>query len=71
MKHLINKIIENKYTEYFLLLLIIINIICIGLETDKTIYLAYKILFYKIELISVIIFTVEYILRLITLEHIK
>ncbi len=71
MKQIIKKIIENKYTEWFLVLLIIINIICLGFETDKTIYAAYKLLFNKIEFISVIIFTIEYILRLIILDNLK
>lgn len=71
MKQIIKKFIENKYTEWFLVLLIIINIICLGFETDKTICATYKLLFNKIELISVIIFTIEYILRLIVLDNLK
>lgn len=71
MKNCIKKFIENKYIEYFLVIIIIINIFCLGLETDKVTYLAHKNLFNKIELVSVLIFTVEYILRAITLESIK
>lgn len=71
MKQIIKNFIENKYTEWFLIFLILVNIICLGLETDKTIYINYKLIFNKIELISIIIFTIEYILRLIILDNFK
>lgn len=71
MKKQINKFLNNKFCEIFLVLIIIINIVCLGFETDKTIYLQYKTLFNQIKLVSVIIFTIEYILRLISLEKLK
>lgn len=71
MKKQIDNFLNNKICEMFLVLIIIINIICLGFETDKTIYLHYKTLFNQIELISVIIFTIEYILRLISMEKLK
>ena len=42
-----------------------------GFETDKTIYLTYKTFFSKVELVSVIIFTIEYLMRLLTLNKLK
>lgn len=66
MKEQINKFLNNKFCEIFLVLIIIINIVCLGFETDRTIYLHYKTLFNQIELVSVIIFTIEYILLNIT-----
>ena len=71
MKKQIDNFLNNKICEMFLVIIIIINIICLGFETDKTIYLHYKTLFNQIELISVIIFTIEYILRLISMEKLK
>ena len=71
MKKQINKFLNNKFCEIFLVLIIIINIVCLGFETDKTIYLQYKTLFNQIELVSVIIFSIEYILRLISLDKLK
>lgn len=71
MKKQISNFLDNKVCEIFLVIIIIVNIICLGFETDKTIYLQYKTLFNKVELVSVIIFSVEYILRLISLEKLK
>ena len=71
MKIFFKNIIENKYIDSFLILLIIFNIICLGFETDKTIYLTYKTFFSMVEIISVIIFTIEYLMRLFTLDKLK
>lgn len=71
MKKTISNFLNNRVCEIFLVIIIIINIVCLGLETDKTIYLHYKTLFSQIEIISVTIFTIEYILRLISLEKLK
>lgn len=71
MKKQIDKFLNNKMCEIFLVIIIIINIICLGFETDKIVYLQYNTLFSQIELISVIIFSIEYILRLISMEKLK
>ena len=71
IKSNIKKFLENKFVDYFLIFLIIFNIICLGFETDKIIYLAHKTFFAKVELISVIIFTVEYILRLLSIDKFR
>lgn len=71
MKQNIKKFVENKYIEWFLVILIIINIVCLGFETDKTIYITHKSLFTNVEVISVTIFTFEYLLRLCSSDNIK
>lgn len=71
MRNRIKIFLKNKYVDLFLIALIIFNIICLGFETDKEINETYKEFFEKVELISVIIFTIEYLLRLISLEKIK
>ncbi len=71
MRNKIKLFLKNKYVDLFLIALIIFNIICLSFETDKEVYSTYKDFFEKVELISVIIFTIEYLLRLISLEKIK
>ncbi len=71
IKGYLKNFLNNKFVDYFLIFLIIFNIICLGFETDKTIYLTYKTFFSKVELVSVIIFTIEYIMRLVTLDKLK
>ena len=44
MKKQISNFLDNKVCEIFLVIIIIVNIICLGFETDKTIYLQYKTL---------------------------
>ena len=71
MKNNIKNFLNNKFIDLFLVGLILLNIICLGLETDKAIYLSYTTFFRNIEIISIIIFSIEYILRLFTLNNIK
>ena len=71
MKKNINNFLNNKFCEIFLVIIIIVNIVCLGFETDKTIYLHYKTIFNQIEFVSVVIFTIEYLLRLISMEKLK
>ncbi len=71
MRNRIKIFLKNKYVDLFLIALIIFNIICLGFETDKEINETYEEFFEKVELISVIIFTIEYLLRLISLEKFK
>lgn len=71
MKKCIKNVLGNKYIEYFLIILIVFNIICLGFETDKQILSAHKLFFYQVEVISVIIFSIEYISRVFVLKSIK
>lgn len=50
--------------DIFILTLIILNVISVPLETVKGLYNQYSSIFWYFEIISVIIFTIEYILRL-------
>ena len=53
----------SRSIDLFLTALVIINIISITLESVPQFYAAYKLLFIWIEIISVGIFTVEYLCR--------
>ena len=60
---------DNKINRVFnnaMILIISLNIIAFILETEKDFYEDYKLYFYWFELISIGIFTIEYILRIYT-----
>jgi len=59
----------SYYFDLFLVTLIILNVIAIILASYKSIYLIYQNDFKTFEIISVIIFSVEYILRVWTSEY--
>ena len=71
LKNSIKNFLNNKFIDLFLVGLILLNIICLGLETDKNIYSNYATFFKNIEIGSIVIFSLEYILRLFTLDNIK
>tara|TARA_A100001011_G_C14319339_1_gene849695 strand:- start:1744 stop:2901 length:1158 start_codon:yes stop_codon:yes gene_type:complete len=50
--------------DQFMIVLIILNVLAIILETVAEINTTYSTLFYRFELFSVVVFTIEYILRL-------
>jgi voltage-gated potassium channel len=54
----------SRIDDYFLTTLILINVIAVMLETIEELSLRYSLLFGAIEIFSVIVFTLEYILRL-------
>ena len=54
----------GRLVDLFLILLISLNVICVILETVDWIYDRYAVYFDAIELVSVAVFTVEYLLRL-------
>lgn len=57
---------EDKLAErvnIFLLALVVLNVAAVVLETVESIYRAHRDLFYYISSVSLIVFTVEYILR--------
>ncbi len=62
MKQYLTKIIENTYVERFIYALIITNVIAIIVESET----GSTDFFYYFELISVIIFSIEYVIRVIT-----
>jgi voltage-gated potassium channel len=58
----------SKAFDVLILTLIVANTISVILESFDSVYLAWQIFFRRFELVSVIIFTIEYSLRLITAE---
>jgi voltage-gated potassium channel len=54
----------GRALDWFLIALILLNIVAIVLESEAKLHKQYSTLFYNIELISVAIFSVEYVLRL-------
>ena len=56
----------NTFVSYFIFGMIVINIFALFLESYKSIYTENKSAFYYIELISIIIFSIEYLLRVWT-----
>jgi len=54
----------DYFVEYLISGLILLNVIAIFLESYKSVNEKYSTLFYGIELISIIIFSMEYLLRI-------
>lgn len=71
MKNLIEKFLNIKYVEYSLMVLIFLNLIAFILQTDVNINTKYSVFFNIFEVLSVAIFTVEYLLRLIIIKNFK
>ena len=55
---------QSKYFDYFISILILLNVFAIILETEKTLAIDYEAFFKYFELFSIVIFSVEYLLRL-------
>jgi voltage-gated potassium channel len=53
----------DRALNAFIILLILLNVVAVMLETIPSIYLPNKALFYYFDIISVVIFSIEYILR--------
>jgi voltage-gated potassium channel len=54
----------DKIINVFIITLIILNVIAVILETVEHLNSKYKVFFYYFDLVSVIIFTIEYVLRI-------
>jgi voltage-gated potassium channel len=59
----------DKIINIFLIVLILLNIFAVILETEHDIYEKYKTIFHYFDLISVIIFSIEYLLRIWSCTH--
>jgi voltage-gated potassium channel len=66
-----NKKDPNYYFDLFIMALIILNVLAIILASDKTIGGKYKSFFASFEIFSVIVFSIEYLLRLWTIVEKK
>ncbi|MEO7265622.1 MAG: ion transporter [Ferruginibacter sp.] len=58
-----------KLLNGFIIILIILNVVAVMLETVPSIYQPYKSFFSIFDLLSVIIFTIEYVLRVWSSNH--
>ena len=63
LEHDSSKAPKYRLINFALLILIILNVIAITLESVKTLHAEYHALFWKFEVFSVIIFTIEYLAR--------
>ena len=59
----------DRALNAFIILLILLNVIAVMLETIPSIYLPNKVFFYYFDIISVAIFSIEYILRVWSCVH--
>lgn len=59
----------DKIINIFIIVLIILNVIAVILETVKELHDQYSAFFYYFDLVSVIIFTIEYVLRVWSSNH--
>ena len=57
---------QSKYFDYFISSLILLNVVAIIMETEKTLAIDYKEFFNYFELFSIFVFSLEYLLRLWT-----
>ena len=71
MKQKIRNLLKNKLVDNFLIALIILNFIVFIFQTDINFYNNFKTYINQFEFISIIIFTFEYFLRIISLEKFK
>ena len=55
---------QSKIFDYFISILIGLNVLAIILETEKSIFGEYEIFFRYFEILSMVIFTIEYLLRI-------
>lgn len=69
IKTKIEQILSNKIVEFGILFLICLNLFVLILQTDKN-YNKYSSVFYLVESVTVAIFSIEYIFRIILLDKI-
>lgn len=71
MKEKLRNFLENAYVDNFLIGLILLNFIIFIFQTDINFYTTFKVYIEKFEFVSIIIFTIEYVLRVISLSKLK
>jgi len=71
MKNKIKLFLENKIVDGFLIGLILLNFIVFIFQTDINFYNKFAFLIDKFEAFSITIFTIEYLLRVISLDKLK
>lgn len=61
----------SEFVHYFLMALILLTVVAIVLESDANIYSEYESLFRVLEIISLVVFTIEYFLRVWSSSEVK
>lgn len=64
-----NKYSVSWYIDCFIILLILLNVVGIVLESVESIYTKYQELFYYFEIFSVVVFTIEYLVRIYSITE--
>ena len=62
---------HSKVFDYFISILIALNVLALILETEKNFFGEYVSIFISFEIISVLIFSVEYFLRLWSCTYVR
>ncbi|MBR2526160.1 ion transporter [bacterium] len=71
LKEKLKSLIESHHIEKFIMVLIALNLITFILDTMQSVHNILGEIFHGFEVISIIIFTVEYLCRVITLDRFK
>lgn len=71
LKRRINKLLNNKIFEKFILILILLNLLVYILDSMSSFHTNYNDYVRKFEVFSIIIFTTEYILRVMAINRLK
>ena len=71
MKKIIDNLLNNRFFEIPLVVLIVLNLIMFIIQTDSNINAHFQKQFYYFEVFSVSIFSIEYILRIIVIKNYK
>ncbi|MCM1338456.1 MAG: ion transporter [Muribaculaceae bacterium] len=71
MKEKIQKFLENKYVDNFLISLILLNFILFIFQTDMNFYSRFKDYINIFEFCSIFIFTIEYFLRVLSIKNFR
>lgn len=70
-KEKIEQLLNNKLFEKFILFLVVLNLVIFVLDTINSFHEAFNTYIKMFEMFSIVIFTIEYILRILTLKKLK
>lgn len=71
IKEKLKQVINNNAVEKFIMVLIILNLITFVLDTMQGFHAMFGDLVHYFEVLSIIIFTIEYICRILTIDRLK
>lgn len=71
IKENLKQVINNNAVEKFIMVLIILNLITFVLDTMQGFHIKFGNLVHYFEVLSIIIFTIEYVCRIITIDKLK